>query len=96
MDLLKNITEDDLPNDVMQHIAETCGIEVARALLLHCSGMRIEVPLKPKREAVKRYIIEHWDGENVETLVRQTGMSRSLVYKVLGEKAQARAPTSST
>ena len=84
-DLLDSITEDDLPNDVLVHIAETCGIEVARSLLIHCPGMRIDVPTRPKRDAAKRYIELNYNGGNVEELASKLGMSRAFVYKVLKE-----------
>jgi len=89
--LMDTLTADDLPNDVLQYVAETCGIEVARALLRHCPGMRIEIPMKPQREVAKRYIETHWNGKNVGSLAGTLGMSRSFVYKVLSEKSAMRS-----
>lgn len=90
MDLLDSITAEDLPNDVLQHVAETCGLDVAKSLLLHCAGMRIDIPLRPKRDAAKRYIELHYTGTNAQALAAKIGMSERFVYKVLKEKSAMR------
>ncbi len=92
--LSDSLTPDDLPNDTLLHIAETCGIDVARALLVHCAGMRIDVPMRPKRDAAKRFIEIHYDGHNAKRLASSIGVSEAFVYKVLSEKSAMRAPSS--
>lgn len=87
MDFLESITAEDLPNDVLQYIAEVAGLDVAKALIIHCPGMRIEIPVRPKRDVVKRFIEINFTGENHEALAAATGMSVRFVYKVLGEKS---------
>lgn len=89
--LFDSLTSDDLPNDVLQHVAETCGLEVARALLVHCAGMRIDIPLRPKRDAAKRFIELNYNGSNAQALAAKIGMSERFVYKVLSEKSELRA-----
>jgi Mor family transcriptional regulator len=87
-DLLESLKADDLPNDGLQFIANTCGIEVARALLRNCPGMRFDIPLRPKRSIAKRYVEIHYDGSNARILARQIRMSEAFVYKVLSEKSE--------
>jgi Mor family transcriptional regulator len=86
-DPLDSLTEDDLPNDVLQYVAEVAGIEVVRKLLIHCPGMRLDIPVRPKRDFAKRYIELNYDGHNAKILATKLGMSEAFVYKVLKEKS---------
>lgn len=90
IDLLADITEDDLPNEIMKYVAEACGIEVARALLKRCPGMRIDVPARPNRNAMKRYIEVNYTGRNAAVLASKLGVSERFIYMVLTEKSAMR------
>ena len=88
--LLESLSVDDLPNEGLQYIANACGIEIAKALIMHCAGMSFQIPVRPSRDSAKRYIEIHYDGANVRALAKETGMSCRFVYKVLREKSSLR------
>lgn len=43
-EILKSITYDDLPNEDMQLIADTIGLEATVKLMEECGGMQITIP----------------------------------------------------
>jgi hypothetical protein len=87
--LLEDIQPEDLPGD-LKFIAEVAGIDVVRLLLKHFPGMRIDIPVRPNREAVKRYIETHFDGSNAGPLASHLGISSRTVLRLLGEKSAMR------
>jgi Mor family transcriptional regulator len=88
--MLETLSVEDLPNEGLQYIANTCGMDIAKLLITHCAGMHFDIPLRPNRNAAKRHIELNYDGRNAKTLAREIGMSECFVYKVLREKSSLR------
>ncbi len=86
--LLETLRAEDLPNEGLQYIARTCGMEIAKQLITHCAGMHFDIPLRPSRSVAKRHIETYYDGRNAKALAHDIGMSECFVYKVLREKSE--------
>jgi Mor family transcriptional regulator len=90
MDWLKDITIDDMPNEDMRLVAETCGLTVAVKLLKACRGEKLGVPRFGFKRLIDRKIVEEFDGCNVRRLSSRYGVSKRYIYNVLRKQRSAR------
>jgi Mor family transcriptional regulator len=98
MDRLKDITIDDMPNEDMRLVAETCGLSVAVKLLRTCGGAKLYVPKLSSKRLIDRKIVEEFNGGNVRRLRSRYGVSKRYIYNVLrkhrlDQRRAARRPT---
>jgi Mor family transcriptional regulator len=82
-DWLKDITIDDMPNEAIRLVAETCGLPLAVELLRTCGGARLEVPRFGFKKLIDRKIVKEFDGGNTRRLSSKFGVSKSYVYNIL-------------
>lgn len=94
MDWLKDITIDDMPNEDMRMVAETCGLPVAVKLMKACGGTKLYVPRVGFKKLIDRKIVEEFRGCNVRKLSLKYGVSRTYVFNILQKHRKDRRRTS--
>ncbi len=77
------INIEDMPNNDMKLVAESCGIEVAVMLLQYLSGIQLNIPKFGFKKIIDRYILENYDGHNAQDLAMKLDVSQRYVYKIL-------------
>lgn len=93
MNWLDNLRVEDLP-EIYQEIAEKLSLEVAVKLSGILGGSQ---PYFPQTETLfsktkKRYIIEHFTGNNHAELAQATDLCIREIYQVLKEHRERRQP----
>lgn len=83
-EIIDSITYDDLPNEDMQLIADTIGLEATVKLMEECGGMQITIPKNFAIKAKRKYIIENQHIVPKKLAIR-TGMTERFVYNVLND-----------
>jgi hypothetical protein len=83
-----------IPCGDMELIADCCGVEVARALMKDCPGIRIYIP----SSVVYRswYASEHFHGDNVKSIAVELGIGERSVYEILRRGQKMRRTRQST
>ncbi|MEW5970240.1 MAG: hypothetical protein AB1706_10260 [Pseudomonadota bacterium] len=86
----QTIKPSDMPNDDLEHIAETCGIEVALKLIEHCNGAtNICVPLSSFKKFERAYIQEEYAKEprqkTILRLANEMKITRTEISKIVGQ-----------
>ncbi len=74
------------PDDLEGHlreVAESCGMEFAIRLWETFQGATITIRKQALKRAAIRYIREHYDGNNIASLVRATGFAERFVYEAI-------------
>lgn len=86
-DRLEEMTLDDLQEQHRQY-AEIIGVENLLKLADEFGGTSIYIP--QRRELMKNWvynaIYREFDGSNVDQLVNKYGVSKSTIYKIVGDK----------
>lgn len=82
---LEDITLKDIKNNDLKMVAECCGLDVAVSLIENMRGMGIYIPKNADMELKKRYVRQHYDGHNVNEMVRDLDVSREFVFSVMRE-----------
>ncbi|MBI4835902.1 MAG: hypothetical protein HY817_01445 [Candidatus Abawacabacteria bacterium] len=85
--LVAQLTSQDMPNEDLSYIFETCGREVAISLIEHCGGSQISIPSSAFKELEKRYIRESYAKAPSRTtilrLVKELKTTDKLIAEVL-------------
>ncbi|NLW36257.1 MAG: hypothetical protein GXY80_12405 [Syntrophorhabdus aromaticivorans] len=87
---LEEIEIEDLLDGDMKLVYKYCGIETLVSLFDYFCSMSIYVSGKDLNKARKRYIRQHFTGNNVKSLCVKLGVSERFIYDVLEEKQTAR------
>lgn len=87
---LKEIEVDDLLDGDMKLVYKYCGIETLVSLFDYFCSMSIYVSGRDLNKARKRYIRQHFTGNNVKSLCIKLGVSERFIYDVLEGKQAAR------
>jgi len=79
-----DLIPEDLPGD-LRLVATHCGVDVALSLADKMGGVHLyitkaENALMPRK---KKYVVEHFTGNNHRDLALATGLSEREVYKIL-------------
>ena len=95
-----DITIDDMPNEDMRLVAETCGLPVAVRLMKACGGAELYIPRFGFKRLIDRKIVEEFNGCNASRLCSRYKVSKRYVYNIIREhrraqKLVARRPTNS-
>lgn len=88
-EIVKFMTYDDLPNEDMQLIADTIGLEATVKLMEECGGMQITIPRNFAIKAKKKYIIAN-QHIHARKLAVRTGTTERFVYNVLNDYRSGR------
>jgi len=83
-DIRNSMTYDDLPNEDMQLVADTIGLEATLKLMEECGGMQITIPKNFAVKAKRKYIIDN-QHIHAKKLAIRTGTSERYVYNVLND-----------
>jgi len=70
-------------------IVERCGRRVFMALLREVCSIQLYISKTPIIRAQRRYIMEHFDGENHRELAAEIGCSERFVYETLERHRRA-------
>jgi len=79
------ITIDDLPNEDLQWIARSFGIDVARAIWKRFAGNGVQCPSGLSQQAAMRYMRDHFD-KPVHQLAVGLGRSTRTIYRYMNIK----------
>lgn len=77
------IRPEDLPSEDLKDLALLCGMEVAIKLLKHFEGRNVYFPLNWTKEFRKKWVSQHWNGENSKELGAQLNVSFSTIYRLV-------------
>ena len=80
-DLLKEIEESDLPEN-FRIVADSCGMDVARALIKDWGGIKVTIPSprsKSLRPALYRFVQKNKSKHSVATLARSLNLCESTI-----------------
>lgn len=82
---IEEIAAEDMPNEVFNDIAETCGVKVAVELLYYFAGNTIIVPTKGFRRIEKKIIKKEYDGSNqsIKRLARKLRLTERNIRTIL-------------
>ncbi|MBS1562557.1 MAG: hypothetical protein JSS89_13200 [Bacteroidetes bacterium] len=81
IEILEMLEVEDLPDD-LRTVAEACGIDVVKSLLIHHGGATIYVPQVTKMpELIRRYLLARYDGRNAADIARDLHVSHRYVKK---------------
>ena len=82
---LKEITPDDMPNDVMREVYDFCGVDVAVSLLIHMRGNQILVPTKGLKLLERKIINKFYDGtaSSIRNIARNLNLSEVYIRHIL-------------
>jgi hypothetical protein len=81
-DILAGFTIEDLPNEDMQLVADSIGLEAAMKLMRDFQGVQLNIPKNWHINAVKRYIVAN-NHMAVKKLAVRCNVSSRFVYSVL-------------
>jgi Mor family transcriptional regulator len=94
---MKEIAIEDMPNNDLRLVAESCGIEVAVSLMENMSGIAIYVPKLGDKLLKKRYIIRHYNGHNAKELALLLGMAEKFIFDTIAQhKGNPKNPNQTT
>lgn len=80
---LNNITDEDMPNNDLRLVAESCGIEIAIRLLEELPGISIFIPKSGFKRIVEGKIREGYNGTNAKELALMYGVSERHIYNIV-------------
>ncbi len=85
---IKNITEEDMPNEDMKIIAGLCGVDVAMELIDKAPGLLIRIPNNSFKHLKDAYILKNYDGTrgSVLKLAVECEVSDSYIYNTLKKR----------
>lgn len=72
-----------------QMIVERCGRDVFMALLREVRSIQLYISKTPIVRAQRKYIMEHFDGDNHRQLAAEIGCSERFVYETLERHRKA-------
>lgn len=73
----------DFPED-LQIMVEKIGIDNTQRLVDTFAGGSVYFPrIKIRRGAIKRHVLQHLKEKPIATLVRETGVSRTTIYRYI-------------
>lgn len=84
---LEDITLEDLPNQDLQIIASTLGMDIAIKILVALSGFSFAVPSYSIMHLKKRYVLKNYDGTKISRfkLAKECGLSERTIFRIYKE-----------
>ena len=76
---------DDLPED-LRLVAEIIGLFQTKKLMVELSGTTLKFPKNYPPAISKKHIIANYKGDNINSIARELGVSRSTIYNYLSKK----------
>jgi hypothetical protein len=81
-EFIEKIQYEDLTED-FKLVADTCGIETARTLIIELGGIRLDIPTaKSLRESIKRYINNRSESVPIKKIALELGCSERYLQKL--------------
>lgn len=90
MDLMKELTADDMPNEDMRFIYDELGREVAIRILQLFAGTTIIVPINYLKVLQRRLVEQHRSHMSVKDMARRFSMNENTVRKYLKDMQERR------
>lgn len=92
MNWIHEIDISDLLTGDLQLIKNSCGAEIAVALMERLPKTNLYISEKPLYEAKRRYIRQKFNGGNVKELARILRVSEQFVYNTINQRASDPQP----
>lgn len=84
--LLQKFEIEDFPNKSMRMVAQKLGVHVAKELMTKCGGTVVYIPSRFATRFCRRYIEKNFNGQNVDKMAEDLGITQRSVYRHLDSK----------
>ncbi len=89
-EIYEDITRDDMPNSQMRGVWDDFGKEVTLRILSEYGGLSISPPKRGFLRYANRKIVEEFNSENLDLIVKKYDVSKSHVYTIAREGLRER------
>lgn len=86
LEWMKEVDYEDLLTEDCKLVLAHCGEDTLFSMLEKLAGLHLFISTKPIKEAQKRYIRKHYNGQNIKQLAIKLGASERFVYQVLRDE----------
>lgn len=77
---MRELCIDTLPNIELEILAENCGLDFVKELMVNGTGNYIQIPANPFRKTKEQYILKNYDGTSKSIIKMAVECDVSVIY----------------